>query len=274
MSLKETRWSRYIYQKKQNQEFKYSLTVQENKIIIGLEKDDTDLKNTLTNLFGSKYINFKIEGTVSKKSFATTTPIRPLVGGLSISTFAPCSGAFSVKNSSGYFYVTAGHCIPQNSAPLNVIQGDSTIGQITSTLPYNGYWTGREVDVAAIPINTADKSYMEYDGNIIDDEELNPIYGQIVCISGAASGKACGTVTNVGGGYSDGNGIWLKNQLFYSVMGTHGDSGGLVYVNGASTGHIKAVGVVHGAYVDRGTATQIINITNFLKGSLVTAKNP
>lgn len=189
---------------------------------------DPKIEEYLNTLFGSEYISFKLEKRVSKNFDRVFPGTRPLVGGLAIDQ-GICSAAFSAKDFSGnYFYITAGHCAQQNASPVTVKQGADSIGTLYSSGAYNGYWNDSGADVAAIAISSSNKSYKDYDGNIIDDEELFPVYGQIVCLSGRTSGTICGTVSNIGGTYTDDNNIHLKDQVFYTVTGAMGDSGGLV----------------------------------------------
>lgn len=146
------------------------------------------------------------------------------------------------KNSSYWFWLTAGHC----GGPGTVFHHSGvTVGSVYTT----NYYSGTAADASAVKLSSSQKNWLY----ATDSDQAHTItarqghdgdfVGEFACQAGNVSGNQCGTITNTNFSGTDDYGKWNVRQREASFCVLPGDSGAPVYGGGVS--HL-ALGILKG----------------------------
>ncbi|MDF2650843.1 MAG: hypothetical protein K0Q73_6648 [Paenibacillus sp.] len=235
-----------LAQSNQSNEFKIlsvNTDIKNQRIEVGIQT-----YNPTTSKYAQELINNEAVVVIEaqeNKDMSRSAYTRPLEGGLEIYTYnGTCTGAFSAYDSTGYYYITAGHC---GSIGNSVGQGNAIIGNITKR-SYGAY-----SDAAAIAISPNDASWYLYlnssrASNFNSHEGYNADnVGDYVCKSGRTTGFDCGFIQSV-----DYSGFWgityFTDIRTASFQSQPGDSGSPVFTGQTIKGVLKGTAGSYAAY--------------------------
>ncbi len=172
-----------------------------------------------------------------------------------------CTLGFEVTYSGGNGMVTAGHCMTALSSGTNVYWGATQIGTVTN-LRVDGSTVGfthqDSIDAGVLKMNNGSTAT----DNIVPMSDIlgsTNIYtvGLVRCMSGATSGRVCGTIVvssiNI---QASGTGRYYGDMFYTSIVPQGGDSGAPIsqddgqfaYITGINKGQVSHNGQVRGIH--------------------------
>ncbi|MBB5150321.1 S1 family peptidase [Ureibacillus thermosphaericus] len=240
-----------------------TLNMKFNKLVIGVEDNNSYVTNTLKNLYGEKRIDVIKVSPLQNDS--RTDYYYTLQGGLRIvsENKDSCTSNVTVYDSKNkYYLLTAGHC---SKVGVKWTQGGKDIGTMVSRI-YSG-----NTDAAIISMDSGRKGKYIYahkpsDIKISGVQSLSgETVGDIVCKAGATTGFSCGELLDKNYSVYDLT-QWWKGLRKASYSSAGGDSGAPVITTNAT--NYLIVGIHKGKDNSNGYTiyTHIQNALNNLGG--------
>jgi hypothetical protein len=206
----------------------------ENVLRVGLTSSEAATKSQFAKEFGS-LVTFEDYRPSIAQTCYNRSDCTPWRAGLQIYGPGTCTGGFMAKNTTTWFWITAGHCGGPGAVYYH--QG-SRVGAVYTT----NYYSGTAADAAALQLSSSQKNWLYVTGGemartVTSRQGQNADHvGDSVCQSGEVSGFWCGTIISVNWSGHDNLGAALVRQREANYCSAPGDSGSPVFYGHVAKG--------------------------------------